>query len=67
MLERLRQTCNGQRDFIARQADQIRELTSNFRDVAVSSQRQVYSPYIFTLSVLQMLILLPSIVQACHM
>lgn len=41
MLEKLRQTCNGQRDFITRKAEQIRELNRSLQDVTVSSQRQV--------------------------
>lgn len=42
MLEKLRQTCNGQRDYITRQAEQIRELSRSLQDVTVSSQRQVF-------------------------
>lgn len=41
MLEKLRQTCNGQRDCITRQAEQIRELNRGLQDVTVSSHRQV--------------------------
>ena len=41
MLEKLRQTCNGQRDYITRQADEIRNLNKSLQDVTISSQRQV--------------------------
>ncbi|KAL0054094.1 hypothetical protein WJX82_003655 [Trebouxia sp. C0006] len=41
MLEKLRQTCNGQREFITRQAEQIRDLTRSLQDVSISSQRQI--------------------------
>ena len=41
MLEKLRQTCNGQRDYITRQAEQICNLNKSLQDVTISSQRQV--------------------------
>ncbi|KAA6418256.1 MAG: hypothetical protein FRX49_11765 [Trebouxia sp. A1-2] len=43
MLEKLRQTCNGQREFITRQAEQIRDLTRSLQDVSLSSQRQIHA------------------------
>ena len=44
LLETLRTTCNGQRDFIAKQAEQISQLMRSLQDVNVSSQRQVLFP-----------------------
>ena len=44
VLEKLRQTCNCQRDHITRQAEQIRELSRSLQDVTVSAQRQVPHP-----------------------
>ncbi|KAL0025778.1 hypothetical protein WJX77_011349 [Trebouxia sp. C0004] len=43
MLEKLRQTCNGQREFIARQAEQIRDLTKSLQDVSLSAQQQIHA------------------------
>ena len=42
MLEKLRQTCNGQREVITEQTGKIRELMKSLQELAVSSQRQVY-------------------------